>query len=109
MFIVFPSSEQELSGVPDGRGGVLPTIKQPPLNSAVSPTILEDRPLNFPSSQPPPLALQRSISRPSRVTPLTSPFLPPQSFTTPNIFTAGQQAHQGTKVSLPPGRLTRQV
>ena len=36
----------------------------------------------------------------SRVIPITSPFPPSKSFTTPSVFTAVQQAHQGTKVSL---------
>ena len=105
--VIILSPARELSGVPDGRGGVLPTIKQP-LGTAISP-IPEDRVVVFPTSQPPPLALQRSISRTSRVTPFTSPLPPSQSYYTPGVFTPGQRAPLGTQASFPPGRPTRQV
>jgi len=44
------SLARELSGVPDGRGGVLPTIKQP-IGTAIPPTIPEDHPLAFPITE----------------------------------------------------------
>ena len=46
-----------LSGVPDGRGGMLPAIKQPPISP------MDDRPTPFLASPvgggPPPLSIQR--------------------------------------------------
>lgn len=58
------AGDHELSGVPDGKGGVLPTIKRPPPGSNFSPTIEEGRVLGFPANSPgsdvpPPLVLQR--------------------------------------------------
>ncbi len=55
----------ELSGVPDGRGGVLPTIKQVPSFSPLSP---EGGPLSMSQrGRPPPLVLARPRSQ---VTPM---------------------------------------
>lgn len=54
---------EELSGVPDGRGGVLPTIKRPLPGSGFSPVTEESRMLGYPTSPnynaPPPLVPQR--------------------------------------------------
>ena len=69
-----PPSGGELSGVPDGRGGVLPTIKRPLPGSGFSPVTEESRMLGYPTSPsnnaPPPLVPQRpsqlnSLSRQS--------------------------------------------
>ncbi len=93
LFYMSPSKARELSGVPDGRGGVLPTIKQagsPP----VSPTIYEDRPLSL-GSPPPPLIPQRGYSR---VAPALSRF-PSQTrapFTPPGVFTPGSRLPPAT-------------
>ncbi len=48
----------ELSGVPDGRGGVLPTIKQVP---GYTPLVQDGRPLS--RGHPPPLAVARPSSQ----------------------------------------------
>lgn len=66
-----PPPAKEIAGVPDGRGGVLPTIKQP-LSLGITPSIPEDRALSsFSSSQPPPLLTQRSLGGASRGLPLS--------------------------------------
>ena len=59
-----------MSGVPDGRGGVLPPIKRQFPSSRLSPTTEENRMLGFATTPldnaPPPLVAQR----PSQVSPM---------------------------------------
>ena len=85
--------EGELSGVPDGRGGVLPPIRRHYTGSGLSPSSEEPRMLGMATTPldnaPPPLVTQR----PSQVSPV-------------------RQTSQGSTAFFfgnPPARPTRQV
>lgn len=66
----YSAGESELSGVPDGRGGMLPPIKRQYPGGQLSPTSEENKMLGFPATPlenaPPPLVAQR----PSQVSPM---------------------------------------
>lgn len=85
------AGESELSGVPDGRGGVLPTIKRQFPGSHFSPTSEEARMLGFPTTPldkaPPPLVAQR----PSQVSPMR------QTSQTSASFFFGNQSSRPTR------------
>lgn len=60
MLLYLVGGERELSGVPDGKGGVLPTIKQPLSPGEAPPTAMEARKLSLGAVGVPPLVLQQT-------------------------------------------------